>query len=87
MEETGVDENAMSNEKVSEAAEDVKESPKGEKKRVRLTVGVSPEERGEKKKSVRKKEEKRGEGVSEAEGVQQVSHLRRNVVEIGKDEM
>ena len=59
----------------------------GEKKRVRLTVGVSPEERVEKKKSVRKKEEKRVEGASDVEGVQQVSHLRRNVVEMGKDEM
>ena len=41
---------------------------------------MSPEERT-------KKEEKRGEGASDVEGVQQVSHLRRNVVEMGKDEM
>ena len=69
-------------------AEDVLGLPKGEKKRVRLTVGVSPEERWEKKKSVKKKEEKKGNGVSgDVEGVQQVSHLRRNVVEMGKDEM
>ena len=84
VEETGVDENAMSNEKVPVEAEDVMELPKGEKK----TVGVSPEERWEKKKSVKKKEEKKGNGVSgDVEGVQQVSHLRRNVVEMGKDEM
>ena len=51
VEETGVDENAMSNEKVPVEAENVMELPKGEKKRVWLTVGVSPEERGEKKKS------------------------------------
>ena len=41
-------------------AEDVMELPKGEKKRVRLTVGVSPEDGREKKKSVKKKEEKKG---------------------------
>ena len=88
MEETGVDENALSNEKVPVEAEDVLELPKGERKRVRLTVGVSPEEGREKKKSVKKKEEKKGDGVSgDVEGVQQVSHLRRNVVEMGKDEM
>ena len=47
---------------------------------MRPKVGVSPEERT-------KKEEKRGEGASDVEGVQQVSHLRRNVVEVSKDEM
>ena len=88
MEETGVDRNELSNEKVPVEAEDVLELQKGEKKRVRLTVGVSPEEGQEKKKSVKKKEEKKGDGVSgEVEGVQQVSHLRLNVVEMGKDEV
>ena len=64
VEETGVDENALFNEKVSVEAEDVLELPRGEKKRVRLTVGVSPEEGREKKKSVKKKEEKKGDGPS-----------------------
>ena len=51
-------------------------------------MGVSPEEGREKKKSVKKKEEKKGDGVSgDVEGVQQVSHLRRNVVEIGENEV
>ena len=51
-------------------------------------MGVSPEEGREKKKSVKKKEEKKGDGSSgDAEGVQQVSHLRRNVVEIGENEV
>ena len=56
VEETGVDENALSNEKVPVEADDVLELPRGGKKRVRLTVGVSPEEVPEKKKSVKKKE-------------------------------
>ena len=56
VEETGVDGNALFNKKVPVEAEDVMELPKGEKKRVLPTVGVSPEERWEKKKSVRKKE-------------------------------
>ena len=69
-------------------SEDVLELPKGEKKRVRLTVGVSQEEGREKKKSVKKKEEKEGDGSSgDTEGVQQVSHLRRNVVKIGENEV
>ena len=42
VEETGVDGNALFNEKEPVEAEDVLELPKGEKKRVRLTVGVSP---------------------------------------------
>ena len=80
-EETGVDENKLFNEKVPVETEDVLGLPKGEKKRVRLTVSVSPEEGREKKKSVKKKEEKKGNGVSgDAEGVQQVSHLRRNAL-------
>ena len=84
VEETGVDGNGLSNEKVPVEAEDVLELPKGEKKRVRLTVGVSPEEGRENKKSVKKKEEKKKDGSNgDVEGVQQVSHLRRNVVEIG----
>ena len=88
VEETGVDGNALFNEKVLVEAEDVLELPRGEKKRVRLTVGVSPEEVREKKKSVKKKEEKKGDGASgDVEGVQQVSHLRRNVVEIGENEV
>ena len=66
----------------------VLELPKGEKKRVRLKVGVSPEEGREKKKSVKKKEEKKGDGLrGDVEGVQQVSHLRRNVVEIAEGEV
>ena len=88
VEETGVDGNELSNEKVPVEAEDVLELPRGEKKRVRLTVGVSPEEGREKKKSVKKKEEKKGDGSSgDVDGVQQVSHLRRNVVEIGENEV
>ena len=88
VEETGVDGNELSNEKVPVEAEDVLELPKGEKKRVRLTVGVGPEEGREKKKSVKKKEEKKGDGSSgDMEGVQQVSHLRRNVVDIGEGEV
>ena len=68
--------------------EEPSEVPEQEKKRVRLTVGVSPEEGREKKKSVKKKEEKKGDGVSgDVEGVQQVSHLRRNVVEMDKDKV
>ena len=43
VEETGVEGNALFNEKVPVEAEDVLEFPKGENKRVRLTVGVSPE--------------------------------------------
>ena len=43
-EETGVDGNELSNEKVPVEAEDVWELPREEKKRVRLTVGVSPQE-------------------------------------------
>ena len=51
-------------------------------------MGVSPEEGREKKKSVKKKEEKKWDGSSgDAEGVQQISHLRRNVVEIGENEV
>ena len=60
------------------------ELSKWEKKRVRLTVGVSPEEGREKKKSVKKKGDVRSSNVK---GVQQVSHLRRNVVEMDKDEV
>ena len=88
VEETGVDGNELYNEKVPVEAEDVLELPKVEKKRVRLTVCVSPEEGREKKKSVKKKEEKIVDGSSgDAEVVQQVSHLRRNVVEIGDNEL
>ena len=84
VEETGVDGNALFNEKVPVEAEDVLKLPKWEKNRLRLTVGVSPDEGREKKKSVKKK----GEGRSgEVEGVRQVSHLRRNVVEIDEGEL
>ena len=70
VEETGVDGKELSNEKVPVEAEDVLELPKGEKKRVRLTVGVSPEEGRVKKKSVRKK----GDGTSgDMEGVASVT--------------
>ena len=54
VEEAGVDGNELFNEKVPVEAEDVLELPKGEKKRVRLTVGVSTEEGRENKKSVKK---------------------------------
>ena len=81
VEETGVDGNELSNEKVPVETEEVLELPKVEKKRVRLTVGVSPEDGREKKKSVKKKEDGPSSNV---EGVQQVSHLRRNVVEMVK---
>ena len=46
VEETGVDGNASFNDKVSVEAKDVLELPRGEKKRVRLTVGASPKEDG-----------------------------------------
>ena len=62
VEEAGVDGNELSNEKVPVEAEDVLKLPIGEKKRVRLTVGVSSEEGREKKKSVNKKEERKGMG-------------------------
>ena len=72
VEETGVDGNELSNEKVPVEAEEVLELSKGEKKRVRLTVGVSPEEGREKKKSVKKKED---ELSSKVEGVAPATEL------------
>ena len=54
-----------------------------EKKRVRLTIGVKPEEGREKKKVPKNG----GESSKDMEVEQQVSHLRRNVVEIGEEEV
>ena len=44
VEKTGVDGNELSNDKLQTETEEGLELSKGEKKRVRLTVGVSPEQ-------------------------------------------
>ena len=54
------------------------EVQKWEKKRVRLTIGVRPEVGREKKKKVPEGVEK---SSNDLEGVHQVSHLRRKVVD------
>ena len=60
------------------------EVPNVEKKRVRLTIGVKPEDGREKKKKVPMGG---GEPSNNREVEQQISHLRRNVVEIGEGEV
>ena len=84
VEETWFDKNELSNEKVQSEPEEWLEASKVEKKRVRLTIGVIPVEGREHKKKVKKKGE---ESSNDVGGVQQVSHLRRNVVEIDEGEL
>ena len=72
-----VDQNELCNEKVHLEPKELSAAPEREKKRVRLTVCLKPEEGREKKKKV-----PRGGSSNDMEVEQQVSHLRRNVVEM-----
>ena len=79
-----VEQNELFNKDQQVEGEGPLEVPEKEKKRVRLTIWVKPGERQEKKKKVMKGV---AESSNEEEGAQQVSHLRRNVVEIDEGEL
>ena len=83
-EEKVADKNEMFGENYQAESEEPMEVPKVEKKRVQLTIGVNPEDGLEKKNKV-----PMGgwEPSNDMEVEQQISHLRRNVVDVGEEEV